>query len=83
MAILERILTRVGQTLEGELSSTSDSAPQATAGLESSGTEKATAPIYQLSPLPLSLKLADYKDAWSNSNPEGDPLAVALLLASF
>jgi hypothetical protein len=76
MSLLERILTNLGQQVEGELASTANTAAPASArSLKSLSSGQATVPIYQISPLPLSLDLKKFRDAWSGSNPQGDPIA--------
>lgn len=80
MSVLEQILLGIGQELESELSSTlSSELPSARLRSFAAAAEPSegsgTTPIYQLCPLPMSLNLADYRDALSNSNPLGDPTA--------
>jgi len=76
MPLLERILTNIGQHVDGELSSTANTAASTSArSLKSLSSGQASAPIYQISPLPLSLDLKKFRDAWSGTNPQGDPIA--------
>src|SRR5262245_55119749 len=73
MALFEQILSGIGAELESGLSS---AAPRSfSASFGESADKSGPAPIYQLCPLPLSLNLADYRDALSDSNPQGAPLA--------
>jgi len=77
MPVVEKIVNRIGQALESELLAARPTFFSAGDGdLQPASTKAA---IYQSCTLPTSITLADYKDALSGANPQGDLFAALRL----
>jgi hypothetical protein len=88
MGLLEKILVGLNDDIDGNLSTSLDSPIKGelkSRGIQVESTDKSqkvissplpkkSSQVVQVSQLPLKLKLSNYKNAYSNANPEGDML---------